>query len=293
MTVHPWMEKRPSRLKVLGVYSKRAVFRSLNSKPYLSGDLFADNADYVHMPLRFRYNRSWYKDLKSALVIFCPSGNLQEFLQVFGKDISAKVIISGNGDHEFHEPPVDVPSSVKHLFLQNSFVSDNRFISTLPIGIENFRYGVNGLPWLMGPGENTVKVKKILMGPFGLTHPDRISAFELFSPENSVVDLISDRTTPKAFAQTMRSYKFVAAIRGNGVDTHRLWESLYRGVFPILKADQWSQSLEKYELPLQIIQDWTFEEMEKILATRLTQFAPSKIKSLWWPYWRRLINSYV
>jgi hypothetical protein len=145
----------------------------------------------------------------------------------------------------------------------------------------------------MGPNRENVKINKVLMGPFGLTHADRISAFDLFSTENGVVDLISDRTTPKAFAQTMRGYKFVAAIRGNGVDTHRLWESLYRGAFPILKADQWSQSLEKYELPLLIIQDWTFEEMEKILATRLTQFAPSKIKSLWWPYWRRLINSYV
>jgi hypothetical protein len=293
MTIHPWMEIRPSRLKVLGVYSKRAVFRSFNSKPYLSGDLFADNADYVHMPLRFRYNRSWYKDLKSAQVIFCPSENLQEFLQDFGKDLKAKVLISGNGDHEFHEQLTHIPTSIKHLFLQNSFISDNRLISTLPIGIENFRYGVNGLPWLMGPNRENVKINKVLMGPFGLTHADRISAFELFSTENCVVDLISDRTTPKAFAQTMRGYKFVAAIRGNGVDTHRLWESLYRGAFPILKADQWSQSLEKYELPLLIIQDWTFEEMEKILATRLTQFAPSKIKSLWWPYWRRLINSYV
>jgi hypothetical protein len=287
------MEIRPSRLKVLGVYSKRAVLRSLNSKPYLSGDLFADNANYVHLPLPFRYNRSWYKDLKCAQVVFCPSETLQEFLQVFGNDLTAKVIISGNDDHEFHKQLTDIPPSIKHLFLQNSFISDNELISTLPIGIENFRYGVNGLPWIMGPGRETMKVNKVLMGPFGLTHPDRISAFELFSTENGVVDLVSERMTPRAFAQTMRSYKFVAAIRGNGVDTHRLWESLYRGTSPILKADQWSQSLVKYELPLQTVQDWTLEEIEKILVTRLPQFAPSKIESLWWPYWRRLINGYV
>lgn len=287
------MEIRPSRLKVLGVYSKRAVFRSLNSKPYISGDLFADNADYVHMPLRIRYNRSWYKNLKSAQVIFCPSKTLQEFLQVFGSDITAKVIIAGNGDHEFHKPLTDIPTSVKHLFLQNSYISDNQLISTLPIGIENLRYGVNGLPWLMGPGQDSVKINKVLMGPFGLTHPDRISAFKLFSTENEAVDLVSERTTPRAFAQTMRSYKFVAAIRGNGVDTHRLWESLYRGAFPILKDDPWSRSLTKYELPLEIVQDWTLGEMERILATTPSQFAPSNIESLWWPYWRKLIDSYV
>lgn len=293
MTVHPWMDVRPSRLKVLGVYSRRAVFRNLNSKPYLSSDLFADNADYVHMPLRFRYNRSWYKDLKSARVIFCPSGSLQEFFQVFRKDIAAKVIISSLGDHEFHNLPTDIPPSVKHLFLQNSFVSDDQLISTLPIGIENFRFGVNGLPWLMSPGRSNIKINKVLMGPFGLTHPDRISAFKLFSSDSRVVSLISERTSPRVFAQTMRNYKFVAAIRGNGVDTHRLWESLYRGSLPILKADEWSRSLAKYEIPLQIVQDWTLDELEKILLKPVTQFVPSKIESLWWPYWRRLIQRYV
>lgn len=287
------MEIRPSRLKVLGVYSKRVVFRNLNSRPYLSGDLFADNADYVHMPSSFRYNRSWYKDLKSAKVIFCPSENLQEFLQDFRRKISAQVIISGNGDHEFHAPPTNVPSSVKHLFLQNSFVSDNYSISTLPIGVENLRFGVNGLPWLMSPGGETVRLNKILMGPFGLTHPDRISAFRTFATENGVVDLFSARTPPKSLAQIMRGYKFVAAVRGNGVDTHRLWESLYRGSTPVLKTDAWSQSLTKYEFPVQFVQDWTFAELEKVLLTRVNQFDPSKIESLWWPYWRRMINNYV
>ena len=293
MNSHPWMETRPSRLKVLGVYSKRAIFRSLNSKPFLSGDLFADNAEYVHMPLAFRYNRSWYKDLKSARVIFCPSENLQEFLQVFGKEVTAKVIISGNGDYEFHTHLSDIPRTVKHLFLQNSFVSDNHLISTLPIGIENFRYGVNGLPWLMGPGQDNARIKKVLMGPFGLTHPERISAFEMFSSENEFVDLVLDRTSPRLFAQKMRKYQFVAAIRGNGVDTHRLWESLYRGCFVLLKDDKWSQSLKKYNLPLETIDEWSLKSMERILLTPRNQFVPSKIESLWWPYWRRLIKSYV
>ena len=83
MTVHPWEEKRPSRAKVIGVYSKRLLLRNFNSRPYLSGDLFQDNADYVHNPTKFRYNRSWFRDLKDAQVIFCPSADLQNFLLEF------------------------------------------------------------------------------------------------------------------------------------------------------------------------------------------------------------------
>jgi hypothetical protein len=214
-------------------------------------------------------------------------------LQDFGKELSAKVIISGNGDHEFHSPPTDLPASVKHLFLQNSFVSDDQLISTLPIGIENFRFGVNGLPWLMNPGRESVRLNKILMGPFGLTHPDRISAFETFATENKVVDLFSTRTSPKSFAEIMRGYKFVAAVRGNGVDTHRLWETLYRGATPIVKIDAWSQSLTKYEFPIQFVQNWTVDELEKLLLTPVNRVVPAKISSLWWPYWKRLINDYV
>ena len=40
-----WREPRSSRLKVLGVYSKRFLRWRKNSSPFLSGDLFADKSD--------------------------------------------------------------------------------------------------------------------------------------------------------------------------------------------------------------------------------------------------------
>ena len=293
MTVHPWEEKRPSRAKVLGVYSKRLLLRNFNSRPYLSGDLFQDNADYVHNPTKFRYNRSWFRDLKDAQVIFCPSADLQNFLLEFGNSIKAKVILSGNGDLDFVSVPTNIPSSVRHLFLQNSFVSDGKHISTLPIGIENIRYGVNGFPSDMKPIEGISKQDKILVGPFGLTHEDRIRAFNNFSVTNKNLDLITERINPRDFSKLMQRYSFVAAVRGNGVDTHRLWESLYRGVTPILKVDSWSRSLSNYELPIEYVTDWDLPSVEKLLTHAPQRFNSKNLPALWWPYWKKKIRDFL
>jgi hypothetical protein len=293
MTVHPWKEKRPSRAKVLGVYSKRLILRNFNSRPFLSGDLFADNADYVHNPTKFRYNRSWFRELKAAQVIFCPSSDLENFLLEFRNSINARVIICGNSDHDFVSVPMNIPSSVRHLFLQNSFVSDGKVISTLPIGIENIRYGVNGFPSDMKPSEGISRKNRVLVGPFGLTHNERITAFNNFNAANNYVDLVAERVSPKNFSILMQGYNYVAAVRGNGVDTHRLWESLYRGVTPILKVDSWSSSLGAYNLPFAYVDEWDLPSLQKLLTQAPLVFEAKKIPALWWPYWKKKINDYL
>lgn len=287
---HPWSEKRPSRVKVLGVYSKRALLRNFNSKPFLSGDLFADHSDYVHLPVSYRYNRSWWKSLKRAQVIFCPSDHLQDFLSNFSSDIKAKVIISGNGDHDFHSIPEEIPSSVKKLYLQNSFISDGHRIETLPIGVENLRYGVNGLPHNLQFNPRSQRQNKILMGPFGLTHPDRIQAFDEFQHHNQCVELIQDRVTPGEYSKLMSQYQYVASVRGNGVDTHRLWEALYRGCVPLLKEDSWSKSLVQLQIPHRLIKEWSLKDVQESLQDQYQTFDPKLVPSLWWPYWKEKIK---
>lgn len=293
MAIHPWQEKRPTRLSVLGVYSKRLALRNFNSKPFLSGDLFADNADYVHYPTKFRYNRSWFRDLKNAQVVFCPSSDLENFFMEFGDLINAKVILSGNSDFDFVSTPMNIPKSVRHLFLQNSFISDGERISTLPIGIENIRYGVNGFPSDMRASKSIIKKDKVLVGPFGLTHADRIKAFDNFNPANDYVDLVTERLKPKNFSRLMQEYSYVAAVRGNGVDTHRLWESLYRGVTPILKTDSWSKSLGIYNLPIAYVSDWELPLLKGLINQSQNIFESKNLPALWWPYWEKKINDFL
>jgi hypothetical protein len=171
-------------------------------------------------------------------------------------------------------------------------VSDGKRISTLPIGIENIRYGVNGFPSDM-KSRGGLKINKVLVGPFGLTHSDRLQAFNNFNVPNEAVDLITERLSPKNFSNLMQEYNYVAAVRGNGVDTHRLWESLYRGVAPILKNNAWSKSLKSYNLPISYVSNWDLPSMQHLLTQSPISFESKTLPALWWPYWKQKINEYL
>lgn len=56
------------------------------------------------------------------------------------------------------------------------------------------------------------------------------------------------------FLQDIKSSKFVFCPRGNGVDTHRLWESLYMGSIPIVIYEETHHLFT--DLPILFIKDW-------------------------------------
>ena len=290
-----WEEQRPSRLKVVQTYTKRAVRWRKNSSPYLSGDLFSDMSDVSMYPPRFRGKQPDLAAIRSAKVIFCPSDKLQDFLKEFHSDISAHVIICGNSDHEFKELPENMPKSVKQLLLQNSFISDHPLVTSLPIGIENLRWGVNGDPRNLTPGEVwSQRRNEILIGPFGLTHPIRLEVRNNFTDPVNGIKLIQSRLEPAQYARIANETRYVAAIRGNGVDTHRHWETLYRGGIPVIFRDAWSAGISELRLPFVEVTAWDAQQLHSITENdENLGFHSAQIPALWWPYWKELIASYL
>lgn len=62
---------------------------------------------------------------------------------------------------------------------------------------------------------------------------------------------------PKSNLYRLKDYKFCICPEGNGVDTHRLWESLYLKVVPIVLKSDFTSILLKYKIPLVILNNWT------------------------------------
>ena len=285
---------RPSRLKVAYIYLKRISRWRRSSLPYISGDAFADLADYVHSPPKWRnFNSS--TSLRDAKIIYCRSHELQDFLNKNVGNLSAKVILAGNSDFEFHDVPINIPKSVRALFLQNSFISDNQFIFTIPIGIENFRLGVNGNPKYIGRKRLTFeKENRVLFGPLSPTHPVRNSVISTFGNANNAWDLLLNRLSPREYDRVSQKFRFIAAVRGNGVDTHRLWEALYRGLTPVVIRDGWWSSMEDRYPQVQVINNWTICEIENLVQEEtLKNFNAVEIEALWMPYWTKLITSFL
>ena len=97
----------------------------------------------------------------------------------------------------------------------------------------------------------------------------------------SIENTIPGRTK---FLREIKAHAFVLCPRGNGLDTHRLWETLYMGSIPIVKRDVGNREFE--DMPICFIDEWeqVTEEFLKEEAERLKQpcFSLEKLKMSYW-----------
>lgn len=86
------------------------------------------------------------------------------------------------------------------------------------------------------------------------------------------------------FLQDIYNSKFVLCPRGNGVDSHRLWETLYMRSIPIVKRHPTHKGLE--DLPILFVNSWE-ELTEDYLEYKYLEMASrrwnfEKLKMGWW-----------
>jgi len=268
------------------IYFLRIILKSSVTRKFLTGDGFAQLAELEFFPQdqsEFRLRKAC--SLQGASVVFCPGHKVEEMLDKYGSSINPRVLIIGNSDRDFYAFPQNVPKSIKRIYLQNSFISSD-FFRTLPIGLENIRIGRNGLPFLFTrlllhiPKKNMV-----LIGPFSPTHAERE---ELNKLSCLGIKLLRKRISPVRTAYYQARHRFVAVPRGNGVDTHRLWESLYRGSIPIVLENEWSRSLVKLGLPILMIREWSNDSLlDAMESCSFETFDPRDLDALWFDFWRK------
>ena len=58
------------------------------------------------------------------------------------------------------------------------------------------------------------------------------------------------------YLEDIKMSKFVFCPRGNGIDTHRIWETLYMGSIPVVKYEEYTHSLFR-DLPILFIENWS------------------------------------
>jgi len=262
-----------------------------NSFPFLSGDLFADYADVSLYESRFRRKAPTFNEIANAESIFCPSHKYEEMLSEYGSAITARVLILGNSDRDFTEPLKNLPPSIVRVFRQNSTYFDDLY-RFLPIGIENLKLGQNGQRKLFEDSFIGVqKENKVLVGPFSPTHEERNFHLSLNEDPDAPYHLLRGRISPKNYARVSSQFAYVASPRGNGLDTHRFWEALYRGSYPIVLKSSWSSAIESLGIPIIQINNWSTAELQNIVNLDLPIFDPVAIKQLWAEYWYQEIES--
>jgi hypothetical protein len=267
---------------------KQQVYKNKTSYPFLSGDSFATACDFSFD----NHTQISITNLEIANSIFCHSDRLEAFLEANWDQISAKVLVLGNSDRDFYQFPSSLPPSIQSVFLQNSHISDD-FFTTLPIGLENLRLGRNGIPSLFTlPQQPIEKKEMIFVGPFSQTHVERGELDAWSKIRNPRLYVVSESLHPRKLGTIATQYRYVACPRGNGTDTHRFWETLYRGSIPVVKRNRWSESIEDFGIPILQLSNWDFDEFLEV-SSQLDQvtFHPKEIPMLWMDYWERLFHS--
>lgn len=94
----------------------------------------------------------------------------------------------------------------------------------------------------------------------------------------------------RVFLEDLRNHKFVLCPRGNGTDTHRLWETLYMGSIPIVIK---TVALDEFtDLPILFIEHWDIIN-EEFLHKKYEEISSAKwnMEKLKFDYWKnKIIN---
>jgi hypothetical protein len=261
----------------------------LPSTPFITGDTFRFFADYAYDELDRSLDP---KQIQTGNTIFVKTDYLGDFFQkIHPYIICSYILISHNSDDPAPGKYIEFLKDDKLLawFAQNYDGYSHPKMHPIPIGIANFH-------WKHGNFQQILKTQK---KKFLKRHLAYLNInIQTFSQERKkVVELLSKEAY--CYQKTAQNYKnflkdiaaasFVISPRGNGLDTHRLWEALYLGSIPVVKTSSLDPLYEG--LPVLIISDWE-EVTENFLKKHNLNFFKKQDLSekLFINYWIDQIN---
>jgi hypothetical protein len=170
------------------------------------------------------------------------------------------LIITGHSDH----PVVD---SIVGLYPRATWFGTNNQSTRaqgIPIGITNNTsesdihpvYGNLDIMIEVASKSRTIRNLVYMNFVIGTYPTERQKVWDLFSekPWVTMGRAIPTLDGRRTFLEDIRNHAFVLCPRGNGIDTHRLWETLYMGSIPVVRRDiahsGWT------DLPIVFVDSW-------------------------------------
>ena len=169
-------------------------------------------------------------------VIFVKTDDLPNFYNKifnYNIDITNKIIITHNSDYEVDSKYLNVLNNVKKLYSQNCLVQ-HKNLTPIPIGIENSMWFDHEILHKIRIRKDIEKEKGIYFYFSISTHFSRNECYEKL--KNKLI--WNNKLSKEEYFIELKKHKYAICPRGNGIDTHRIWECLYLDVIPImLKSD--------------------------------------------------------
>jgi len=268
---------------------------------WIQGDKFIGLADFTFSP-GDRHLDDYDKlpntldlsNLKPVNIVYTHTIYAKQLLELIASVQREFIIITHNSDVNIDES-FRMPKNVLKWYSQNVNVVDPR-IESIPIGLENNRWFQSEMK--KEKMENRVLHPRIYKNTVYMNHnastnPEkREFLYSLFGGESWVT---SERgKNGRGFTEYLEDiydHNFVICPEGNGMDTHRTWETLYMRSIPIEKRNINNQFYT--DLPICFVDDWS----EITLAFLGSEYKRIKngvwnMKKLTFEYWRNKILRY-
>jgi len=192
----------------------------------------------------------------------------------------ADVWVTGHSDHEVSNTLVkSYEGRFKRWFAVNMACTDAR-VTALPLGITNCTsesrlhslYGDIGMmrEAAARPRKNLVYIQlcgdtmyrgssryMVYMNFSRATFAGRAAIYEAFRGRSwvTVEEPQETKEGRAAYLAGLRGHGFSICPRGGGIDTHRIWESLYMGCIPIVQRERLVEEFAR-ELPILVVAHW-------------------------------------
>jgi hypothetical protein len=255
---------------------------------FLSGYNFARQSDVVFSETisENKTHKTYIVDsfeLDDGDIIFCKIDNVLKLFEILKNEEELKNIklITHEGDYSVTSELFALkPKCISKWYAQNVDYEHENLIA-IPIGLANDYCSI------------TLKYDKLIRegNPSKLLYiNNRIENYqgrrwicEYFETNNwCTVD--PPNLSLEQYKTQLDNHRFILCPRGNGIDTHRLWESLYHGIIPIVETHIQYKCLK--DLPAIVVN--SFKEItEEFLTIEMDNFSQKKfnmdkLKTSWW-----------
>ena len=239
--------------------------KNLSDMDWIQGDEFIKLGKYTFAPQKRRNddydklpNTLDVRKLRDGDIIYTHTIYVKELFEVI-KDIPQEVIVvSHNGDVNIDFPP---PDNVIMWYTQNVNILHDR-VEPIPIGLENDRWfkDIHKKEKMLAKLKEPRKYKNLVYMNFNIaTNPaKREEVYKALKDKEWVtVDMGSNGHRFDEYLDNIYNHKFVLCPEGNGIDTHRVWETLYMGSIPVVENNISAELLYSYFPCLITHNGWT------------------------------------
>jgi hypothetical protein len=256
--------------------------------------------DLSHIPIEEHITGSKFELEMSDTpsVFYQTTDNVRIFLETTARYIKKPfILVTHNSDLPVTDELVWMAKripNIKKWFGQNISCSPNDLILSLPIGLENDKWfpelQKRKALYAKAQLSSSIRPTKLLYLNFSFwtNTSERTVAHQILARHDWSTDHCREAIEQVGynnFLDSICSHQYVLCPRGNGIDTHRLWETLYLGRIPIVKRDTNNRYYE--DLPILFVDEWG-EVTEQLLRDNIDWFSiaenfnTNKLKFSWW-----------